>query len=255
MMATPVHPRLFLVALQLLTRLPVGDPMESDRDVADSVAWYAVVGALVGGLSGFVWWMAALALPTRAAAVLAVGATVMLTGALHEDGLADTADGLFGGRTPADRLRIMKDSATGAYGVLALVLIVLLRVSLLAALSPVAGAAALVVAGSLSRGVTAIAMLNAVPARRDGSGAVLLDHLRPGPAIAAGVTAVVATSLFAGLEAIPVVLAAGAAAFGVRVSAVRRLGGLTGDTIGAMILLSDAAVLSLLVALEVGAGL
>ena len=132
MMATPVHPRLFLVALQLLTRLPVGDPMESDRDVADSVAWYAVVGALVGGLSGFVWWMAALALPTRAAAVLAVGATVMLTGALHEDGLADTADGLFGGRTPADRLRIMKDSATGAYGVLALVLIVLLRVNLLA---------------------------------------------------------------------------------------------------------------------------
>ncbi len=249
-MMAPVHPRLLLVALQLLTRLPVGDPWRGERDAADGIGWFAVVGVLVGGVAASAFWATSLAFRPLAAAVISVVVTVVLTGALHEDGLADSADGFFGGRDPDERLRIMRDSTLGTYGVLAVVLAVLLRVSLLAALDPVEGAAALVASGAVSRGVLGVTLLGTVPAS-SGSGAGVIDHLR---ALPAGVALASATAVAVGLLWLPgaaMVAAALATTMSVRAVAVRRIGGLTGDVMGAMVVLADLA--ALLVVVGVGA--
>ena len=128
-----------LAALMLLTRLPVrvARPM-APAAFARAYGWFPAVGALVGAVGGLVLWGAGGAVPPLAAALLAVAAQVLLTGGLHEDGLADVADGFGGGRDRERRLAIMRDSRIGTYGALALVLGVGLRVALLA---PLAGTA------------------------------------------------------------------------------------------------------------------
>ncbi|HUG86205.1 MAG TPA: adenosylcobinamide-GDP ribazoletransferase [Euzebya sp.] len=240
-----VHPRLLLVALQLLTRLPVGDPWHDEADTARSVGWFAVVGALVGGVAASTWWITALALPRLAAAAVALVVILLLTGGLHEDGLADTADGFFGAADPTTRLAIMRDSSLGTFGVLALITTILLRVTLLASLPPVLGAGALVSVSAISRGVLGAAALGAAPAAADGRGAALLNHLAPGPALTGLLTAAVVAAMTLRLVAVPVLAAGLLAAVGIRVVATRRLGGLTGDVLGSMIVCAE--VLGLLV--------
>lgn len=234
-----MHPRLLLVAIQLLTRLPVGDPWREDRDIARSTGWFAVAGALVGGVAASTWWIAALALPRLAAASVALLVVLVLTGGLHEDGLADTTDGFFGAADPTGRLAIMRDSSLGTYGVLALITTILLRVTLLASLPPVLGAGALVSISAISRGVLGAAALSAAPAAKDGRGASLLGHLRPGPALASLLSAAAVSAVILQLVAVPVLAAGLLGAIVVRVMATRRLGGLTGDVLGAMVVCAE----------------
>src|SRR5260221_13885986 len=132
------------VALGFLTRLPV-----RARGSLGNAAWtFPLVGLVVGAVAALVFAVArALSLPHEIGSILAVAATIALTGALHEDGPADTADGFGGGVERWQRLAIMRDSRIGSYGVIALVLGLLLRVSALAALpGPGRVAAALIAA-------------------------------------------------------------------------------------------------------------
>ncbi|PZF79116.1 adenosylcobinamide-GDP ribazoletransferase, partial [Jiangella anatolica] len=132
-------------AVAFLTRLPVGSsPAPLDR----AGAWFPLVGLLVGSVGLGVWWVADGLAGPLVAAVAAVLATVIVTGALHEDGLADTADGLWGGSTRERRLEIMRDSRLGTYGALALAGDLLLRVAVLAT----AGSGATDAAGTDSGG-------------------------------------------------------------------------------------------------------
>ena len=118
------------LAFMLLTRLPMGQMAEAPP-LAASVWAYSVVGAMVGALAGLVFSFAAWAgLPPVTAGLLAIGAGVLLTGAMHEDGLADLADGFGGGHTRERKLEIMRDSRIGSYGVVALVLALGLRAEL-----------------------------------------------------------------------------------------------------------------------------
>jgi adenosylcobinamide-GDP ribazoletransferase len=197
----------------------------------------------------------ALHLPPLAAALLAVGATIALTGALHEDGLADTFDGLAGGRTIERRLEIMRDSRIGTYGVLALVLSVGLRVALLAAYlpaSPWRGALALIAAEAIGR--TAIVWLwsHEPPARPDGLAATLGAPERESMATAlvlgTGIS-VVAGALAAGIFAALISLAAAALAAVLLAQWSRqRIGGRTGDILGAAEQLAALAALLALAA-------
>ena len=140
--------RLFLVALQFLTRLPVRLARFEAAWLNDCVRHFPLVGALVGAAGAAVLIGAAQLWPGWVAAVLALTATVALTGGFHEDGLADTFDAL-GGVVPRDKaLTIMKDSRIGSYGALALGLTLLLRAALLAVLAvrPTLGAVAALLA-------------------------------------------------------------------------------------------------------------
>jgi adenosylcobinamide-GDP ribazoletransferase len=236
-----------LAALMLLTRLPVRverpmDPAAFPR----AFAWFPAVGALVGAAGGLALWAAGSALPPLAAALVAVAVQVRLTGGLHEDGLADLADGLGGGRDRARTLAIMRDSRIGTYGVRALVLGIGLRAALLAPLAgTVEAVAVLAAAGALSRAPLGTMAATMPPARPDG---LAVAQGRPSAATAAA-AAMLGLGLAAALVPQWPVMAAGAAlaAAAVAASALRRLGGVTGDVHGGA---QQAAEIAALLALS-----
>jgi len=141
----------FFSAIQFLTRLPVPDWTGWEAGRLDrATPHFTLVGGIVGALAGLVFLVASALFTSTAAALLAIGTAIVLTGALHEDGLADFADSL-GVRDPVRALAIMKDSRIGAFGVIALIVVLGLKVAALAALPPLFGAAALIAAHGLSR--------------------------------------------------------------------------------------------------------
>jgi adenosylcobinamide-GDP ribazoletransferase len=233
------------VTLAFLTRLPVRYRRAwADRDLAASVALFPAVGALIGlaGAGGYalaVW----VGLPPWPGATIALATTIWLSGALHEDGLADFADGLGGGRTREDKLRIMRDPRVGSYGAVALVLALLLRAGALAALAaPGAVGSALVTAAAVSRGVLPVVMAGLPLARADGLAAAAG---RPHPlrvAAAVAVAALIAVVLL-GPAAPAALLAAAAGALAVALLARRQIGGYTGDVLGAVQQIAEIGVL------------
>jgi adenosylcobinamide-GDP ribazoletransferase len=237
-------------ALAFLTRIPVGGFPYREADWRWAAAWFPAVGALVGGAAALAFHLGRRAGPL-AAAVLALVATLLLTGAFHEDGLADTADAL-GGALPGERQRlfeILKDSRIGAYGAAALVVSLLLRAALLARLDGAAGLA-LVVAGAWSRAapVWLMVALPYVTPEAHRRSKPLLDA---GPAQAVGATAaaVLVSALavatgglpLGGAGALFLVAASVAAGAGWRFHA--RAGGITGDFLGATQQLCECALL------------
>jgi adenosylcobinamide-GDP ribazoletransferase len=223
------------LAFAFLTRLPFRTEAQPKPGALARAAWaFPIAGILVGVIGGIVFEIGdRLGLPINAMALLAVGVTVLVTGGLHEDGLADTADGL-GGGDGETALAIMRDSRTGAFGVLALVFSVGLRVAALAALPDTRVAvSALVAAHAVSRGLLPTLMLWFDPARSDGLAA---EAGRPTPPVATAaaliglVVALVALGIGRGILAM---LLAGAAMMALALLARRRIGGYTGDVLGA----------------------
>lgn len=237
-------------ALSFLTVVPVGrGTAPAASDVGRGAVYFPLVGACIGGAVALTAWAASLVLPLSLAALIGVAAGALLTGALHLDGLADTADG-YGGRTRARALEIMRDHTVGSYGVIAVVLDLGLRTAALASLLPSPHRLLyLVAAGALSRSL-AIGLGALLPnARADGTQASMLEGVGPGRAAAAAVAGVLVSVLVARWAGI--LAALGIAAVGVLWGwhCQRRLGGMTGDTLGAA---SEAAeVLVLLVGVVV----
>ncbi len=235
-------------AMVLLTRVPV--PWQFASSPGRAVWAYPVVGTLVGAVAGAV---AALGVRLGLGAALSAGwalsASLLLTGALHEDGLADTADGIGGGRTPERRLAIMRDSRIGSFGALALVVSVGLRWSALATIAGHGGGTRLVAAAAAAGALARCAMLLPMrlpPARADGMAAAL--GRVSGRAVLAGWACGAALALAllpAGRAGVALLLAAGASVLLSRVGR-RMLGGRTGDLLGAAEQVAECAVLTLL---------
>jgi adenosylcobinamide-GDP ribazoletransferase len=158
-------------ALMFFTRLPIPSAAPMEEGALARATWAAPMAGIVVGLVGaLVYWIAwKFSLPPLPAAMLALAATVAVTGALHEDGLADVADGFGGGKTVERKLEIMRDSRIGTYGVCALILSFMLRASALAAIAdPKLIAFALVAAHAASRATLPAFMTVVPPARTDG---------------------------------------------------------------------------------------
>jgi adenosylcobinamide-GDP ribazoletransferase len=232
------------LAIGFLTRIPVGRIETVAATLTASAAYFPLVGAIVGAIGLAFWWMGAGVLGPLAGAVAGVLATVVVTGALHEDGLADTADGLWGGGTAERRLAIMRDSRIGTYGVTAIVGDLLLRVALLAPLDTddIETAARIFVVGHVWGLVAPLVLAATLPAaRKDGQGVRLGAPTASAIAIAA-ITVAVVTIGSVGRWA-PVVMAAAAVALlGVWQLARQRIGGVTGDIHGAGVVLTNLAV-------------
>src|SRR6516164_10464381 len=163
----------FAVATGFFTRIPVATPVNEGGWLADTAWAFPLIGAGIGGVAALAFLLIRLlGLGDWPAAVLAVLASIVLTGALHEDGLADTADGLIGGQDREQRLAIMRDSRHGTFGVVAIVLSVLLRAAALAGIGePISAGLALIAAHAASRAALPCAMLALAPARAEGLGA------------------------------------------------------------------------------------
>ena len=221
------------LALMLLTRLPMGR-IATPPTLAAAVWAYPLAGVAVGALIGGVFSGAvALGLPGPVASVLAVAAGVAATGGMHEDGLADLADGFGGGQTRARKLEIMRDSRVGSYGVIALVLALALRLTLLAGMpGGWRTVAALVGLAAMSRAVLPVLMLILPQARAEGLGAKASAQVSRGAVLAAlGIGC--ALTLFGLPGAIAVIAAMAVVGAAMAGLAMRQIGGVTGDVLGA----------------------
>jgi adenosylcobinamide-GDP ribazoletransferase len=232
-----------LVCLRFCTRLPIpafGFETPPEASLATAATMLPIAGALIGAAAAFILCIfAKLGLPSSLAALSAIAALVLLTGALHEDGLADFADAL-GGTTQEQRLAIMKDSRIGTFGGLALVLGVLARVMSIAVLAShsLGLASTVLIAAAASSRIFALLPLHLLaPARPDGLGSAAAGLAQRDLLIAGGVTLVISlVPLFAGASLGRIVCAlilSGAAAYGVSALARRLIHGQTGDVAGA----------------------
>jgi adenosylcobinamide-GDP ribazoletransferase len=228
------------LALAFLTVIPVRRHGEGG-ELGAAAAWFPLVGALVGGLAGAMRFCADPLLGAAVASILAVAVLVAVTGALHEDGLADCADGLGVHGDRERRLAVMRDPAIGVFGTLALLGWGLLLAAALAELSSGEALRALVSAAIVGRSAAILHAVVTPPARADGLGATF--HVATPPAVVAGIATVAGCMLLDGLVAGLVATAAGTlVALATSAWSSTTLGGRTGDTLGATVALSEVAV-------------
>jgi adenosylcobinamide-GDP ribazoletransferase len=226
-----------IAAASFLTRLPVARFASADTGLlARSMRAFPIVGIAVG-LIGWVAFTiaAALMLPPAVASLLALVATVLTTGALHEDGLADTADGFGGGEDRLRKLMIMRDSRNGAFGIIALIFSLALRGAALVALatSSLGVGLALIAAHVVSRAALPIVMRQLVPARSDGLGASAGQPDDAAVAWCLGI-GIIAALLCLGLSrGLLALIVTGAVVALFAALARRQIGGYTGDVLGA----------------------
>ncbi|MCU1366291.1 MAG: cobS [Ilumatobacteraceae bacterium] len=236
-------------AIIFLTRIPVGLGGKSDGaeppSLTAAVPWFPVVGALVGAAVGGTAAGLLHIRPPFVAAGVAVVLGVLITGAFHEDGLADVADAFAGGWTEADRLRILKDPLHGSYGVAALCSSIVIRIVCVGSLGvqPAVAFAVVVAAHALGRTAAVVLMSTTATARPDGLGADYartLSRRRASVGAAAGVAvAAIVTGWWVG----PFALAAIVAIVIVGWLAKRKIGGVTGDVLGTVEQVAECLVL------------
>lgn len=245
MTSTAFRPQLgdIKTAFALLTRLPVKASFER---TAEATWAFPIVGAVVGLITLTIallsdWIGLGLGVSTG----LAIAGAVFITGAMHEDGIADSADGLWGGWTPARRLEIMRDSHIGTYGVLALIMVMLLRFSAISVVMNNLHLGALVAAAVLSRAAMPFVMTLLPHARDDG---LSVQTGRPSGTSAA-IGAVIALALaWLSIGFVPMVCAASACGLvivAVMKIATAKIGGQTGDILGATQILCELCVLAI----------
>jgi adenosylcobinamide-GDP ribazoletransferase len=213
--------------------------------LSGAAAWFPLVGAGVGALAGGVRLLGDQVLSATVATVWAMIALVLVTGALHQDGLADTADGLGARGDRARRLAVMRDSSTGVFGALALIAWALLMLTTLASLDGARALRALVVACALARWAALLHAAATPTARPDGLGAAL--HVDRFALVMATAAAAIVALALGGLVAGAAALGAAAVVAGLSVAFARRtLGGRTGDTLGASVAIAEVVVCSVL---------
>ncbi|HEY0178409.1 MAG TPA: adenosylcobinamide-GDP ribazoletransferase [Dokdonella sp.] len=234
-------------SVAFLTRLPMPHPHgPTPPDFARATRLFPLVGAAIGALiAALCIGLRAAGVPDLAAAAMALGAGALLTGGLHEDGLADVADGFGGGTDRARKLEIMRDSRLGTYGALILIVTFVTKLSAVAACRGEATVRGLIVAHALARAVLPCMSMSTAIARKDGLAA---NAGRPSSttvatAVALGMGVVLVT--FPLRLALGAVLVTAACAIGMVWLARRQIGGLTGDVLGATEQLSETAILVL----------
>jgi adenosylcobinamide-GDP ribazoletransferase len=235
--------RLLLMAIQYFTRVPMPAWVgHSAEHLSGTARYFTAVGVLVGCVGALVLWATSLILPAPLPVILSTAVTVFLTGAFHEDGLADTFDGLGGGATRERALEIMKDSRVGTFGGAALVLTLLIKIAALNAL-PAMSAIVVLIAGHAFSRACAITLLFA----SNHVGNPELSRARPvaqpmgrGEFIVAAVIGI-APLYWCGVHAIAGFVAAVIVLYVLARWFMRRLGGFTGDTLGAAQQLTEIA--------------
>ena len=240
----------FKTAVAFLTRLPMPHPDGAmPKNFVRAHRMFPVVGALIGAAVGLLCLgLRSIGVPDLAAAALALGGSAILTGALHEDGLADVADGFGGGRDRESKLEIMRDSRLGTYGAMVLLVSFATKLSALAAIPDGFVVPALIAAHALGRGVLPAMSIHLPYARKDG-----LARNAGQPDAATSVIAVVLALIIALLSlswtnTLFAALAAGVSALAMASLALRQIGGQTGDVLGGAEQVSETAILVVLAA-------
>jgi adenosylcobinamide-GDP ribazoletransferase len=240
----------FKTAVAFLTRLPMPHPDGAmPANFVRAHRMFPVVGALIGAIVGLLCLgLRAIGVPDLAAAALALGGSAVLTGALHEDGLADIADGFGGGRTRESKLEIMRDSRLGTYGAVILLVSFAAKSSALAAIPNGYVVPCLIAAHALGRGVLPVMSLILPYARKDGLARNAAQPDATTAVIAGGLALLITLLVLSWSNALFAALLAGASGLGIAWLALRQIGGQTGDVLGGAEQVTETAILVLLAA-------
>ena len=237
-----------IVAAQFLTRVPLSRRAVEAHELAGAVAYFPLVGAIVGGAVAGVIFLVTPVLGFDVAIVAGLIAGALLTGALHEDGLADTCDGLGGGYTRERTLEIMRDSRIGSYGAVALVLLYAARFTLFRTLGPWPLLLAYPAVSSLAR-ASSVALMAWLPNARKEGMAEDVGSALDRTTIAVGLlTPLAIAALLCGRAALALAGVASLVTLGAALYLRRRLGGITGDALGAVNVVVEIASLAAAVA-------
>ncbi|CQR71278.1 Cobalamin synthase [Sporomusa ovata DSM 2662] len=237
----------FFTGLQFLTRIRLVEQNDwSPESFGRSVKYFTLIGAIIGLILAGLNYVFSQFLPSHVLAAVLIIAEIVLTGGLHCDGFMDTADGVFSGRSRERMLEIMKDSRVGANGVVAFGLLLLLKYSLIIDMTPTMLFAALITMPVAGRMVMVISITSFSYARPEGMGKAFAQYA--GHATL-GIAAVIAIAVVAALGVRASISAGGAVVAGILTARYLAavLGGLTGDTYGAVTELTELAVLLLFV--------
>jgi adenosylcobinamide-GDP ribazoletransferase len=228
------------VAAAFLTRIPIGHGEEIS--MSRIVRWFPVIGLFIGVTCGGAYVALREVLPALSASVLSITLGILITGGFHHDGLADSADGLVGGWTPEQRREILKDSRHGTYGVLALVAQVLLQVSLLTAMMHCIGRAG------------AVAIMTSATGISEGLGANYVRGVTNRDVMWASLFAVAVSILFCGWWGLVLITATAGMGRLVLAYAVKKIGGIVGDILGAVEQVGETTILIVvgIVAMKIG---
>lgn len=235
----------FVDAVSLLTRVPVGVRKGGAPELARAVPWFPVVGAGVGVVIALAYTAMERFLPAFIAATLAVTVGAIVTGAFHEDGLADVADAFAGGWTREQRLEILRDPRLGTFGVVALTSSLFIRIGVIGSLDPWSALALIPAAHALSRVAGVLLMRRLPPAQPDGLGASYAAMLTPAGETMGGLFGFAVGVSLIGVWALPGAVLCGLAALGMGTLARAKIGGVSGDVLGATQQVAELAVLLL----------
>ncbi len=243
--AIKMHPLVnrYFVAQMFLTRLPSPGRLRwSEAELAASTVFFPVVGIVVGAIASLTWYLGAALWSDTIAALLAVGVAILVTGAFHEDGLADSADGLGGAFDVNRKLQIMRDSRIGTYGSVLLLFVVLAKVFSIAQIHSVTMVGALVAAHVIARFTSLPLIKNNTYVREEGTGKPFAATVNQQQLVIASAVTLAVTIIALGWRAaivIPVVvLFVWSAQWYLR----RKIGGVTGDVLGAVNSLTELLV-------------
>lgn len=241
--------RLFFIALQFFTRLPIPSWVGFEASwLQHASRYFPLVGCVVAAIAAAVYFAASLVLPAPVAAVLSTAASIYLTGAFHEDGFADTCDGLGGGMTRERVLEIMKDSRLGAYGAIGVVCMLAAKLSALAMLPPRLAVGALFLAHPLSRLAAASLIWKLEYVRGEGKAKPLAQQMTAREFAIAALTALLpapillAAGWISATTLLVALLAALLGAIWLGRKLQTRLGGYTGDGLGAVQQLAEVLI-------------
>lgn len=232
-------------AIQSLTRIPICNIPWDEYNFGRSTAYFTIVGLMIGALLSAVYEIACYFYPPLIAAGLLLAAELMLTGGMHLDGFMDSMDGLFSGRPRERKLEIMRDSRVGANGVMAAAILFLLKFSLLANL-PKPGWAVLTLMPAVGRGANLLALIGFPYARPEGLGKAYQKYTTKLDAAFAFAVLITAALILFGLPGGLVIAGLTFVVYATARQMSKTLGGLTGDTYGALIELTEVLFLLLI---------
>ena len=236
----------FLIALQFLTRIPVKIKVEIQaQDYSRSMIYFPLVGLVLGLSQVLIFKAAMVFFPKAVAEILVITAYIFLSGAIHIDGLADTIDGLYGGRGNREKtLEIMKDSSVGAMGALAISLDVILRFILLDSLPILKIPMALIAMAVLGRWAQVLFTLNSSTAKPDSAGGYFSSSLKPPMFIwASAIMLLINIFVLKPLSLLYILVFVSSVVWLVKNYIKRIIGGITGDTIGAANEITEISIL------------
>jgi len=234
-----------LLAVAFLTRIPIRLSENNEKQKLADVMWaFPLVGVFVGGVASFAMWIGyEIGLSPLVCGLTAVATQALITGALHEDGLADVADGFGGGHKIVDKLKIMRDSQIGTYGVLALIFSITFRAGLIAGMtSQTIAVIALLSAGAVSRALIALAMNQLELVRTDGLASQAGQPTNESTLVTLALGGAIAFLLLGAAGWFVLAFAFGATVL-MGLYAKRQIGGQTGDVLGTVQQVTETAVL------------